>query len=79
MEFKGWYFHEDYLYFAMEYCPWGDIDICYPHPVLEIEARSICGQLLEALQVLHKAGIVHRDIKPKVSSELCLYSISDRR
>lgn len=46
--------------------------MCYPLPVSEIEARSICGQILEALKVLHDAEIVHRDIKPKVYAELVI-------
>jgi eukaryotic-like serine/threonine-protein kinase len=34
-------------------------------PLLEIEAISIVSQIGEALRIIHKDGIVHRDINPK--------------
>lgn len=50
----------------MEYCPYGDLKSYYARPIPEAEARNICTQLLDGLEVLHSLGIVHRDIKPEV-------------
>jgi serine/threonine protein kinase len=49
----------------MEYCALGDIDQCFDELVSEQVARTIAGQLLEGLAVLHRLGITHRDIKPQ--------------
>lgn len=59
----------------MEYCHFGHILYCFQNPLPEIEARSICQQLLEAVEVLHGLGIVHRDIKPQVQKLFAPFSL----
>lgn len=63
----------------MEYCRFGDISKCYPDPLSEVEARRICGKLVDSLVVLHGLGITHRDIKPQVCSPSGLQSTNRRR
>lgn len=67
VQLHGWYTADNYVYLAMEYCVFGDIKKCFPHPLSEAKSRSICEQLLEGLVLLHDMGIAHRDIKPEVS------------
>src|ERR1044072_389385 len=53
-------------YMVMEFvegAPLGDW-IKSPRPVTEAQAASIAGPLLDGLEVVHKAGFLHRDIKP---------------
>lgn len=66
VEFIGWFPTQDSIYFVLEYCSYGDISQ-QNIPMLEVEVRRICKQLMNGLEILHRMGIIHRDIKPKVS------------
>ncbi|KAE8369664.1 kinase-like protein [Aspergillus caelatus] len=61
----GWFQSNNYICFAMEYCPLGDITQCFEDPLSEVDARNIGCQVLEGLTKLHEIRIMHRDIKPK--------------
>lgn len=61
----GWFPSNGYIYFAMEYCPLGDITQCFQDPLSEVDARNIGSQVLEGLTKLHEIRIIHRDIKPQ--------------
>lgn len=56
-----------YLYFAMEYCPNGDLQgAVEKFGALDIEcARFYLAELALALRDLRRQGIVHRDLKPE--------------
>lgn len=66
VEFIGWFPTQDSIYFVLEYCSCGDISQ-QNIPMLEVEVWRICKQLMDGLEILHRMGIIHRDIKPKVS------------
>ena len=51
-------------YLAMEYLPRGDLKARIQRGVSEQEALQYVGQIAAALQVVHEAGLVHRDLKP---------------
>lgn len=55
---------DDYLYLALEYFPCGSLRDRLKNPVSEADAVNYARQIGEALQVLHAAHIVHRDVKP---------------
>jgi len=56
--------HGGFEYLAMEYLPRGDLKARIQRGVGEQEALHYIAQIAAALQVVHEAGLVHRDLKP---------------
>ena len=55
---------DDHAYIAMEYFPKGDLRSRIKSTIKPREAAYLARQMAEALQVLHGAGVLHRDLKP---------------
>jgi DNA-binding NarL/FixJ family response regulator len=56
--------HAGFEYLAMEYLPRGDLKARIQRGVSEQEALHYVVEIAAALQVVHEAGLVHRDLKP---------------
>jgi DNA-binding NarL/FixJ family response regulator len=56
--------HAGYEYLVMEYLPRGDLKARMQQPLTEHEALRYVAQIAAALQVVHHAGLLHRDLKP---------------
>jgi DNA-binding response OmpR family regulator len=56
--------HSGYEYLVMEYLPRGDLKARMQQTMTEREAVRCVSQIAAALQVVHLAGLVHRDLKP---------------
>jgi DNA-binding response OmpR family regulator len=56
--------HGGFEYLAMEYLPRGDLKARLQRGVSEQETLHYVAQIAAALQVVHEAGLVHRDLKP---------------
>ncbi len=56
---------DDYLFVAMEHLPCGDLRERIKHGIKPIQALGILLQLARALDTVHRAGLVHGDIKPQ--------------
>jgi DNA-binding response OmpR family regulator len=56
--------HAGYEYLVMEYLPRGDLKARMQQGLTEQEALRYVGQIAAALQVVHHAGLLHRDLKP---------------
>ena len=56
--------HDGREYIAMEYFPRGDLKARLQRGILEADALRYLEQIARALQAVHAANILHRDIKP---------------
>ncbi len=56
--------HAGYEYLVMEYLPRGDLKARMQQGLTEMEALRYVAQIAAALQVVHHAGLLHRDLKP---------------
>jgi len=66
VQFLGWFENRKKLYIAMEYFEKGDLRGHLGERIPVPAAKQLSSQLLEGLNVMHKNGIAHRDIKPEV-------------
>ncbi|MGH8250815.1 MAG: protein kinase domain-containing protein [Steroidobacteraceae bacterium] len=55
---------DDHAYIAMEYFPLGDLRGRIKRGIHPLSALTFMRQMAEALHVLHRAGVLHRDLKP---------------
>jgi DNA-binding response OmpR family regulator len=55
---------DDHAYLAMEYFPLGDLRQRLQQGVRPDQALSYVIQITAALQTIHQAGVLHRDLKP---------------
>lgn len=56
--------HEGREYLAMEYFPRGDLKARLQRGIIEPDVLRYVEQIARALEVVHAAGIYHRDLKP---------------
>ena len=56
--------HAGYEYLVMEYLPRGDLKARMQQGLTEQEALRHVAQIAAALEVVHHAGLLHRDLKP---------------
>jgi eukaryotic-like serine/threonine-protein kinase len=56
---------DDYAFLAMEYFGGGDLKARIAEGLSSMEALKVLMQLAKALDAVHSAGIVHRDVKPQ--------------
>jgi eukaryotic-like serine/threonine-protein kinase len=56
---------DDYAFLAMEYFGGGDLKARIAEGLSSMEALKVLMQLAKALDAVHSAGVVHRDIKPQ--------------
>jgi serine/threonine protein kinase/CheY-like chemotaxis protein len=55
---------DDHAFIAMEYFPLGDLRTRIKSVIQPLQALIFLRQMAEALVVLHRAGVLHRDLKP---------------
>jgi DNA-binding NarL/FixJ family response regulator len=55
---------DDHAFIVMEYFPLGDLRARIKQGIQPLRALTYLRQMAEALQVLHRAGVLHRDLKP---------------
>lgn len=65
VEFYGWFQDRTFIYYAMEFFPFGDLDQHLDSRIDEDAASQIARQILVGLAIMHKYSVTHRDIKPK--------------
>lgn len=68
VELFSWYQDVSCVYLAMEYIGYGDLTNHIGKELSDEDARQISYQVLDAIRIMHNLDIVHRDIKPGVST-----------
>jgi serine/threonine protein kinase len=69
VNFFGWFHDGPDVYLAMEYVPFGDLEMNLQAGELsEAESKEISGQILLGLNIMHSEKFAHRDLKPQVSN-----------
>ncbi len=71
----GWYEDDEWIFIAMEYFPYGDLQGFMASGLVEADVREIARQVLEGLVYMHGNGFTHRDLNPRVSIAL-IYTYS---
>lgn len=56
--------HEGHIYISMEYLEGGDLKLRIESGMTPKEALAILATIGEALEIAHKKGVIHRDVKP---------------
>jgi len=56
--------HQGHIYISMEYVEGGDLRLRIKSGMTSTEALGILATIGEALEVAHKKGVIHRDVKP---------------
>jgi hypothetical protein len=64
VEIYDYGFHQGREFLAMEYFPCGDLKTRLGQPLMAVEALEYARLVSAALQLVHGAGLVHRDLKP---------------
>jgi DNA-binding response OmpR family regulator len=64
VEIYDYGFHGGHEFIAMEYFPCGDLKTRLQHPLTITESLLYARRICAALQVIHSAGLIHRDLKP---------------
>ncbi len=57
--------HDGREYLAMEYFPRGDLYARLQQPLTVAAAVAYVQRIAQALQIVHSAGVIHRDLKPQ--------------
>ena len=64
VEIYDYGFHDGREFISMEYFPCGDLKMRLQQPITIREGIEFTLRICEALQVIHPAGLIHRDLKP---------------
>lgn len=64
VKFLGWFENGPEVHLAMEYFALGDLQRYVDDGLGQDEIKDITEDLLAALQIMHKEGFAHRDLKP---------------
>ncbi|KAF8538589.1 kinase-like domain-containing protein [Trichophaea hybrida] len=65
VSFNGWFEDEINIHISMEFCIHSDLSSCFKGPLPEAAVAVIVRQVRSALEIMHKEGFTHRDLKPK--------------
>jgi serine/threonine protein kinase len=57
-------FHDGREFIAMEYFPCGDLKMRLQQPITIVDSLEYAQRICAALQIVHAAGLLHRDLKP---------------
>ena len=64
VEIYDYGFHDGREFISMEYFPCGDLKMRLQQPITVRESLEFILRICGALQVVHGAGLIHRDLKP---------------
>jgi hypothetical protein len=64
VEIYDYGFHDGREFISMEYFPCGDLKMRLQQPITVRESLEFALRICCALQVVHAAGLIHRDLKP---------------